>query len=221
MNLGEVNSEATFWASVFLPGICLADLFCLVQDVSWCPPLSCPIRWRPWPDSQGAVTAVTSLWQIKKFLSSCTAGIINLNYSKQNLETKYHKYLLSILPSYVVKKYPLIYTHKKGWKTRWCWEQRGGTTGAVKRMHSAKRQLCFRDCSTSSSTEGSWGRFGTFYISVMAPELSQTCHTPPMLVRLLLWVLIAPAGFLARRKTSMFSSPFFLFTSISKTTVIK
>lgn len=78
-------------------------------------------------------------------------------------------------------------------------------------MHSAKRQLCFRDCSTSSSTEGSWGRFGTFCILVMAPELSQTCHTPAMLVRLLLWVLIAPAGFLARRKTSMFSSPFFSF----------
>lgn len=69
----------------------LAGLFCLVRDVSYCSSLSCPTRWRPWPDPQGAITAVMSLWKTKEFLSLRTAGIINLNWSKRNNETQYHK----------------------------------------------------------------------------------------------------------------------------------
>lgn len=112
MNPGKVSSKATFYfcASIFLPGISLASLFCLVRDVSHCPSLSCPTRWRPWPDSQGAITAVTSLWKTKEFLSWCTAGVINLNWSKQNNETQYHKRLLSFFPSYIAEKY--LRSHK-------------------------------------------------------------------------------------------------------------
>lgn len=166
MNPGKVSSKATFYfcASIFLPGISLAGLFCLVQDVSHCPPLSCPTRWRPWPDRQGAIPAVISLWKTKEFLSLCTAGVTNLNWSKQNNETQYYRCMHSFSP-FVVVKYPVIYTHTKGWKMHQLWEQHGGTSKSMlgmKRIHSTKRQLGFRDCSMTSSVKVSWSRFGTF-----------------------------------------------------------
>jgi len=57
MNPGKVSSKATFCfcVSIFLPGISLAGLICLVQVVSHCPPQSCPTRWRPRPDPQNAI----------------------------------------------------------------------------------------------------------------------------------------------------------------------
>lgn len=166
MNPGKVSSKVTFYfcASVFLLGISLAGLFCLVRDVSYCSSLSCPTRWRPWPDPQGAITAVMSLWKTKEFLSLRTTGIINLNWSKQNNETQYHKRMLSFFLSWVVEKYPVIYTHRKGWKMYQLWDQHGSTCRSrlgMKRMHNTKRQLSCRDCSMSSSVDISWSRFGT------------------------------------------------------------
>lgn len=140
-NPGKVSSKAAFHfcASIFLPRIGLASLFCFVKDVSHCPSPSSSTQWKPWPDPEGVITAVISLWKTKEFFSSCTASVINLKWSKQNNENQCHKRILIFSHSFFVKKYPVIYTHTKGWKMHWLWEQCRGSLRSTlgrKRMHS-------------------------------------------------------------------------------------